>query len=146
MKRRCYDDASADYPLDSCSYIFASIVNSEEGLLFSKGVGMKNESTYVEFDENAVLEGNMESKQLIQVGQDCSRNIQHQQVLDLSDDGERWEGDICENKPYGWGVLYNSDGEKVYEGFRMGDVNVCHGRSYYPYIQKVEYEGFICCL
>ena len=50
MKRRCTDDASADYSLDSCSYVFASIVNSEEGLLFSKSVGRKDESTYVVFE------------------------------------------------------------------------------------------------
>ena len=48
------------------------------------------------------------------------------------------------DQPYGWGVLYDSEGEKVYEGFRLKEVNVCYGRSYYPDIQKVEYEGGIC--
>ena len=41
-------------------------------------------------------------------------------------------------------MLYDSEGEKVYEGFRLKEVNVCYGRSYYPDIQKVEYEGGIC--
>ena len=31
----------------------------------------------------------------------------------------------------------------MYEGFRLKDVSVCYGRSYYPDIQKVEYEGEI---
>ena len=31
--------------------------------------------------------------------------IEHAQVLDLNDDGERWEGDVLHNQPYGWGML-----------------------------------------
>ena len=49
---------------------------------------------------------------------------------------------MLHNQPYGWGVLFNADGE-VYEGFRRKDVSVCYGRSYYPDIQRVEYEGEI---
>ena len=66
------------------------------------------------------------------------------QVLDLNDDGERWEGDVLNDEPYGWGVLYDKEGEKAYEGFRIGDVNVCYGIQYYSDIQKVEYEGEWC--
>ena len=62
----------------------------------------------------------------------------------MSDDGERWEGDVFHGQPYGWGVLYDSEGEKVYKGFRLKDVNVCYGIRYYSDIQKVEYEGGIC--
>ena len=59
----------------------------------------------------------------------------------MNDEGERWEGDVLDNKPYGWGVLYDKEGENMYEGFRIGKVNVCYGTQYYPDIQKVEYEG-----
>ena len=52
-------------------------------------------------------------------------------VLNLSDDGERWEGDVLDNQPYGWGVLYDSENRMVYEGFRIGKVNVCYGTQYY---------------
>ena len=41
-------------------------------------------------------------------------------------------------------VLYDSENRKTYEGFRIGEVSVCYGRSYYSDIQKVEYEGMIC--
>ena len=51
---------------------------------------------------------------------------------------------MLNDQPYGWGVLYDSEGEKAYEGFRVGEVNVCYGRSYYSDIQKVEYEGEWC--
>ena len=32
----------------------------------------------------------------------------------------------------------------AYEGFRIGDVNVCYGTRYYSDVQKVEYKGGIC--
>ena len=51
---------------------------------------------------------------------------------------------MLNDQPFGWGVLYDSEGEKAYEGFRVGEVNVCYGRSYYSDIQKVEYEGEWC--
>ena len=62
----------------------------------------------------------------------------------MKEKGERWEGDVMNNKPYGWGVLYDSENRKMYEGFRIGGVNVCYGTQYYPDIQKVEYEGEWC--
>ena len=65
-------------------------------------------------------------------------------VLNLSDDGERWEGDVLGNQPFGWGVLYDSEGEKAYEGFRVGEVNVCYGTRYYSDIGVMEYEGEWC--
>ncbi len=67
--------------------------------------------------------------------------VEHNRVLDLSDDGERWDGDVMWNQPFGWGVLYDSENRKAYEGFRIGDMNVCYGARYYSDIQKVEYEG-----
>ena len=70
--------------------------------------------------------------------------VKHNQILDLSVDGDRWEGDVLNDKPFGWGVLYDGEGRMVYEGFRIGDVNVCYGRSYYSDVERVEYEGEIC--
>ncbi|KAK8820246.1 hypothetical protein WA577_006312, partial [Blastocystis sp. JDR] len=67
--------------------------------------------------------------------------VEHNRVLDLSDDGDRWDGDVMWNQPFGWGVLYDSENRKAYEGFRIGDMNVCYGARYYSDIQKVEYEG-----
>ena len=70
--------------------------------------------------------------------------IEHNQVLNLSDGGERWEGDVDDNEPYGWGVLYDDEGEKRYEGFRIGSENMLYGTLYYSDIQKIEYEGNWC--
>ena len=58
--------------------------------------------------------------------------------------GERWEGDTLNSQPYGWGVLTDGNNKRVYEGFRIGGMNVCYGILYNRDSQKAEYEGGIC--
>ena len=69
------------------------------------------------------------------------KEMEYHQILDLSEDGDRWEGDLMKEKPYGWGVVYDKDNHKVYEGFRLGEINICYGTTYYSDIEKIEYEG-----
>ena len=121
------------------------ILNNHDGLCwYHEGLIEKFPSIVMELHLNAVIEVDIASHTLIRVNGEDVKGIEHAKVLDLNDDGERWEGDVLNNKPYGWGVLYDSENRRVYEGFRIGDVNVCYGRSYYPDVQKVEYEGEIC--
>ena len=114
--------------------------------LYGYHVGLveKSHSVVIEMRLHGVIEVNVDSHELLRVNGEDVKGIEHNQVLDLNDDGERWEGDVLNNQPYGWGVLYDSENRRTYEGFRVGDVNVCYGRSYYPENQKVEYEGGIC--
>ena len=98
----------------------------------------------VEMNKERVVIGDTQSHHLLRVNDEDVSGIQHNVVLDMKEKGERWEGDVLNNKPYGWGVLYDSENRKMYEGFRVGEVNVCYGRSYYPETQKVEYEGEWC--
>ena len=109
-----------------------------------KGVAWESSSVLCEISNNRMIEVNVDSHELLRVNGEEVNGIEHAKVLDLSDEGERWEGDVLNNQPYGWGVLYDSENRMVYEGFRIGDVNVCYGRGYHPVIQKVEYEGEIC--
>ena len=111
---------------------------------YHEGVAKTESSVLLEMSRERVIEVDMETKQVVRVNGEEVSGVEHKRMLDLSDDGERWEGDVMNDQPYGWGVLYDSEGEKVYEGFRLKEVNVCYGRSYYPDIQKVEYEGGIC--
>ena len=111
---------------------------------YHEGLVKESHSVVMELRLNEVTEVNADSRELLRVNGKDVNGIEHKQVLDLSDDGERWEGDVLNNEPYGWGVLYDSENRRMYEGFRVGDVNVCYGRSYYPENQKVEYEGGIC--
>ena len=113
------------------------VLCENDGLyLYYEGLKEKLHSNVVQFTINGVTEVDVHSHKVLRV-----KGIEHAKVLDLSDDGERWEGDVLDNQPYGWGVLYDSENRMVYEGFRVGDVNVCYGTRYYSDIQKVEYEG-----
>ena len=102
------------------------------------------DSVVLEMNEERIVIGDTQSHQLLRVNDEDMKGIEHNVVLDMKEKGERWEGDVLNDQPYGWGVLYDSENRMVYEGFRIGEVNVCYGRSYYPDNQKVEYEGEWC--
>ena len=118
------------------------LVLKKNGLCWChEGLIEKFPSIVVELCFNAVIEVDIASHTLLRVNGEDVKGIEHNQVLNLSDDGERWEGDVLNNQPYGWGVLYDSENRRAYEGFRIRGVNVCYGTQYYSDIQKVEYEG-----
>ena len=134
-----------------CELILKKDVKDSHLVLHKNGLCWYHEGLIEEFPSivvelclNRVIEVDIASHTLLRVNGEDVKGIEHAKVLNLSDDGERWEGDVLDNQPCGWGVLYDSEGEKAYEGFRIGEVNVCYGRSYYSDVQKVEYEGGIC--
>ena len=121
------------------------VLYEHDGLCwYHEGLVKKSLSVLLELSLNRVIEVNVASHTLIRVNGEEVKGIEPNQVLDLSDDGERWEGDVLNNQPYGWGVLYDSENRMAYEGFRIGNVNACYGTQYYSDIQKVEYEGEWC--
>ena len=111
---------------------------------YNEGVIERTHSIVEEVCVNGVIEVDIASHTLLRVNGEEVSEIENNRVLDLNDEGERWEGDVLNNEPYGWGVLYDSENRRVYEGFRIDDANVCYGRSFYSENQKVEYEGGIC--
>ena len=111
---------------------------------YHEGLIEKSYSVIMELRLNGVIEVDTASHTLLRVNGEDVKGIKYNQVLDLNDDGERWEGDVLNNQPYGWGVYYDSENRMAYEGFRIGDMNVCYGIQYYSDIQKVEYKGEIC--
>ena len=120
----------------------AYLVLHKNGLYwYQEGLIEKFPSIVMELCLNGVIEVDIASHTLLRVNGEDVKGIEHNQVLNLSDDGERWEGDVLNNQPYGWGVLYDSENRRAYEGFRIRGVNVCYGTQYYSDIQKVEYEG-----
>ena len=106
-----------------------------------EGLLEKFPSVVMELCLNTVIKVDIASHTLLRVNGEEVKGIEHKQVLDLSDDGERWEGDVLNNQPCGWGVLYDKEGEKKYEGFMIDEAYVCYGTRYYSDIQRVEYEG-----
>ena len=119
-----------------------SLFNHDDVYWYHEGIVMDS-SMLIELNRERVIEVDAQSRRLLKVNGEEVKGIEHNRVLDLSDDGERWEGDVLNSKPYGWGVVYDSENRMVYEGFRIGEVNVCYGRSYYPDVGVIEYEGMI---
>ena len=62
-------------------------------------------------------------------------------VIDLSDKGDRWEGDSLNNSPFGYGCIYNSENQLVYKGFIYEGMKVCFGSEFYEDAGIIEYEG-----
>ena len=131
--KMCLKDPASLFSLKQTSYPFPA-----DSLLLHRG------NSIVEMNKERMVIGDTQSHQLLQVNDEDVSGIQHNVVLDMKEKGERWEGDVLNNKPYGWGMLYDSENRMVYEGFRIGDMNVCYGRSYYLENGRVEYEGEWC--
>ena len=46
--------------------------------------------------------------------------ISHEnRCIDLDVNGRRWEGSVINGKPFGFGVMFDEEGRKEYEGFMM---------------------------
>ena len=111
---------------------------------YHEGLIEKPHSVVVELCLNRVIEVSINSRELLRVNGENVSGIEHNKVLNLNDDGERWEGDVLNNEPYGWGVLYDNENRMAYEGFRIGEVNVCYGTRYYSDVGVIEYKGEWC--
>ena len=135
---------------ECCELILQKDVKDSHLMLCKNGLCWYHEGlikgchSVMELSLGVVIEVSVDSHALLRVNGEIVNGIEHNQVLDLSDDGERWEGDVLNDEPYGWGVLYDSENRMVYEGFRIGEVNVCYGRSYYSDIGVIEYKGEWC--
>lgn len=66
------------------------------------------------------------------------------EILDLSGFGDRWEGSILDNMPFGWGLRYDRNGELVYEGFSLFGKASLYGTEYDPVTHNIIYQGTFC--
>lgn len=123
---------------------YMTITKQNHEWRFNYGLARLKSGELMELSEWGVACVNVESHQLLLLNEEDMNCIEPKQLVDLDDEGARWEGDALQSRPCGWGVLYDGDNNKLYEGFRIGDVNVCYGTKYYSDIQKVEYKGEIC--
>lgn len=81
---------------------------------------------------------NGEEKTRMDVNRIC-----HCEIIDLSADGDRWEGDVMDGKPFGYGRLFDKNDELCYSGFRVGSSCVCYGTLFHSSSGCVEYQGFL---
>lgn len=135
----------------SCVYL----TKKEDGFMVHRGLAEKDGSIVIQMSGRKIIVVDRERKAFLRlfiidylkermtvdVKQKNLSAIEHNQILDLSDEGDRWGGDVWNDQPYGWGVLYDKDSNIAYEGFRMGDRNVCYGTEYYSDIGVINYRG-----
>lgn len=114
---------------------------TDKRMSVTEGLIHITESVLVEMSESRIVMMDKESKRLLMVSEMDLRGIKHNEIMDLNVDGARWEGDVLNDEPLGWGVVYDKDNHMVYEGFRLNDVNVGYGRKYYADIGVMEYDG-----
>lgn len=70
--------------------------------------------------------------------------IEHKVIIDLSDEGDRWEGDVYKGQTCGLGTLWDSNNNMVFEGIRVNGLFECFGTLYYSDLHAVEYKGGWC--
>ena len=83
----------------------------------------------------------VDKKALLLLSDGRVQTIELNKTVELGDEEGKWEGDVCDGKPCGWGIQYDQNGNMVYEGFRARDANVCYGTRYYPENHQIAYVG-----
>ena len=85
-----------------------------------------------------VRERKAEDEEWIEISLD---ELKHHDIIDLKENGERWEGDSLNGNPFGYGCIYNSENQLIYSGFIFEGLKVCYGIEVYGDVSIVEYEG-----
>ena len=62
-------------------------------------------------------------------------------VLDLNENGVRWEGDSLNGDPFGYGCIYDEENHIIFNGFMFEGKKVCYGKDIYGDNGIIEYEG-----
>ena len=132
FEEKCYPFQLSDFidPNNSqyCCFTFHYDRNSE-GFNVVSGVMRVNDSLIVKEGEEGVIIVDAERKEMMKANELDLIGVKHDQIADLDVDGNRWEGDVVKEKPCGWGIVYDKNNNKLYEGFRVGDKNNCYGRE-----------------
>ena len=146
LVRKCrFFTTAIDLNHSQCNYFAFECNKSWSVSHIVKGVSRLDDGVIVEYDSRGrIVWVDVDKKELLEVeGVDLSE-MKRNEILDLSVEGDRWEGDVLNGNPCGWGVLFDKNNERVYEGFRIDGKSVCYGRTYYSDISRVEYEGEWC--
>ena len=67
--------------------------------------------------------------------------LQKKVTIDLSEKGDRWEGDSLNGIPFGYGCIYDDENQLVYKGFVYEGKKVCYGTEFYGDVGIIEYDG-----
>ena len=96
-----------------------------------KIIGSKTEKKVISFEQDGRYV-NIDSH-----GELLRKNV----IEQILEDGSRWEGDLYDNKPFGFGCYYDGEGRRVYSGFIFEGKKIGFGTEYFPDNFKVDYCG-----
>lgn len=130
--------------------VIASGINNKHTYLSIVGNSITQEKVN-EDGTKTIIKANIQTKRIkvqsislngerIEMG--MSNDIRNS-VVDISLSGDRWEGDVLNGEPCGWGELYNELNDCIYEGFMYKQSLVCYGTKYYSSIHRIEYDGML---
>ena len=80
----------------------------------------ENEVDWIEMDESEIKKGD---------------------IIDLNENGVRWEGDSLNGIAFGYGCIYNEENQVTFSGFVFQGKKVCYGKDMFGDIGIVEYKG-----
>ena len=63
-------------------------------------------------------------------------------IIKISEDGSRWEGDCYFGKPFGFGSFYDGQGNRIYTGFAFDGKKVGYGEEYFADSHSLDYCGY----
>ena len=137
-------DSLREYLWSHSPALYFTLIRKDNGWFLDTGIAHLQNNELTELNSTMAIRANIRTKTLTIVNNEDLGGIEHNQVLNLSDEGERWEGDVLNDQPFGWGVLYDSENRMAYEGFRVGELAVCYGTHYYSDNGVMEYKGELC--
>lgn len=135
-------EASVNSDILTFEYSLFSFAMNKHSITAHKGIGELKESILIEVGEDRFVVADRSKKEVVQLNDEDLSGLKHNQILKCGE-RYRWEGDVLNDKPCGWGVLYENN-HMLYEGFRVGERSVCYGIKYYTDTSKIEYEGEWC--
>ena len=100
--------------------------DSKDGFRILECTSRIHDSVVVEGSVGIMIVAEVKNRELLKVGTIHLKEVERNEIVDLSVDGDRWEGDVLNNEPCGWGVMYDKSNNRMYEGFRVGEVHVCY--------------------
>lgn len=136
-------------------FIVSKGINSEDSLLsydtetvYTYGVIKYNSRYYVVDwfrDDYHMVIADVNRKEMIVYKNGNRIDLQCvKEVIDLDVNGRRWEGGVKDEKPFGYGVLYDEEGRKEYEGFMVNGCRHYYGSKYYANTNQLKYCGYYC--
>ena len=129
--------------IDECHSCFNCYLSIAQGDACSeyRGVVKLDQSLILEMSEMGMIIADVKKQCLLRVDSINLSEMRHKEIVDLTVEGDRWEGDVLNGEPFGWGMLYDKNNKRAYEGFQIGNSHVCYGRKYYADVSRIEYEG-----